>query len=52
MGASVLYLEIMSSLLKKKCRVMKNKQCSESDYGVIFKNVSSSKPMDIYNEIR
>lgn len=27
-GASVLYLEIMSSLLKKKCRLMKSKQCS------------------------
>jgi len=42
----------MSSLLKKKCRVMKHKQCSESDYGVIYKNVSSTKPMEIFNEIR
>jgi hypothetical protein len=51
-AASVLYLEIMCSLLKKKCRIMSDKQINESDYGVIYKDVQSSKPIEIYNEIK
>lgn len=51
-GASVLYLEIMCSVLKKKCRIMKERKDMESDYGVILKGVKSSKPTDVFNEIR
>jgi hypothetical protein len=42
----------MCSLLKKKCRIMSDKQINESKYGVIYKDVKSSKPIEIYNEIK
>lgn len=48
-GTSVLYLEIMSSVLKKKCRIMKDARDMEADYGVILKGVRSTKPADVFN---
>jgi hypothetical protein len=31
---------------------MSDKQINESKYGVIYKDVKSSKPIEIYNEIK
>ncbi len=49
---SVVYLEIMCSVLKKDCRILKEKSYAESDYGVILKGVKSDRPVDVLNEIK